>query len=796
MVSSNSNPKLEKFVDECFRYIHTKNLEADNIEILKNLKIAFSGSYILKQIIGSQKLNPLHGYSNQKLAHYLQTLVEKCKKHSIIPMVVLDGIQHSSNPKLHLEEKQALIKDTWELISQKKSQEEKFSSNLKAILEENFTENELIPILEQLEIEYIRAPYNSIYQLKWFCEYTYVNLAVCGLEALPYNLNNFIIHIDWQSETFYWVDVRKFLKETKLDIPKVQNLFLVSGFNPLVHRSLWTHKMAQEIIAKDKTELPETCDFLTTMKLLSGDQHPTKMLKDEEINEYHANRRIMEFTLVFNSESDIDVLGTSALDIVQKSYGSYLPHDIYFMFVFNVISKELVDFLVNEKAHLKVPLAESAEFLHLIDKRIKPLWENALGSLTAKLHPSYRKNEYSLFRYYFGDKPFKLSPGKPFKLSSLVMNETQLKKPIEEGFTFTGILRVFAELLNEEQTRRNPSIRKESVDVTQLVTGLAALDEKSNVQQLAEEKSSPEKDQKATATHKPESTATQSEGKKDTIEGPKTEYELAGYVYLSFLENLDLLQTSSKMFMVLGAALRKCDPVYEESLIILLELMKMGKCLINGNELNNSRIRKTSSENPFAPVEKKEHPNKELYDIGVLSSDLKLEQREHIILISRVFSLINPEESTTHQSQEIDYDSSQYLSILNVTQSALRLSFESILVQSYLTNYDKKNLPFLASIKSKLPFRKNFSISLGVAMKKLLQTKESFAEFKEKNPHLPKLEADINKGYQLWRYLVGILKYQEDRNGYNSDLNKIFQDADSYLMSRLRDMKIKLDGQP
>lgn len=792
-MSFNLNPKLDKFVDECFRWVHSKWIEADNIEILKNLKVAFSGAYILKQIYSQQKLNPLRGYSNQQLGQYLQTLRDKCKKHGIIPMVVLDGIYHPSGQKVHLEEKQLLIKETWELVAQKKADTDQFRSNMKTILEDNLTENELIPILEQLEIEYIRAPYNAVYQMKWLCEYNYVNFVVCGLEALPYNVNNFIIHVDWQIETFYWVDTRKLMKENaKVDITKIQNLFLVSGFNPVVNRSLWTPKMAQDIAAKDKAELPADCNLLTNLKLLTSDQHPTKILKDEEVNEYHANRRIMEFTLVFNSECDIDVLGSSPLDIVQKTYGAYLPHDLYAMFVFNIVSKELIEFLVNEKAYIKVPLAESAEFHHLIDKRVKPLWENILGSLIAKLHPSYKK-EYSLYRYYFGDQPYKLATNKPFKLSSLTFSESQLKKPIEEGFTFAGILRVFAELLNEEQSRRNPSMRKESVDVSQLVTGMTGLDEKSNVQQLAEEKpvQSPEKDPK-------KSDAQTSLEKKDVglAEPPKTEYELAGFIYLSFLENLDLLQTANKMFMVLGAALRKCDPTYEESLIILLELMKMGKCLIFGTELSNSRIRKTSSENPFAPAEKKEHPNKELYEIGVLSHELKPEQREHIILISRVFSLINPEESTTSQSDELDYDSSQYLSILTLTQSILRNTFESIMVQSYLTYYNKKNLSFLASLRPMLPFRKNFNISLGIAMKKLLQTNDSFEKFKEKNPHLPKLEADINRGYQLWGYLVKILKYQEERGGYNSDLNRIFQAANDFLLAKLKDMKIKLDGQP
>ena len=47
---------------------------------------------------------------------------------------------------------------------------------------------------------------------------------------------------------------------------------------------------------------------------------------------------------------------------------------------------------------------------------------------------------------------------------------------------------------------------------------------------------------------------------------PQTTQEILSYLYLSFLEMYEYVNTHSNNLMVIGAALRKCDENFEESL--------------------------------------------------------------------------------------------------------------------------------------------------------------------------------------------------------------------------------------
>ena len=789
-----STRNFGSFMTELFGYIvQTKHVDEDKIEVLKNLKIAFSGTYILQQIYDDPcKLNPFRGYSNERLCKYLRTLKEVCNKYDIVPLVVLDGILYSSSNRYSFDEKVNLMKETWTKIFQGNF-DEKLSSNMRSILEDNLGEEELISVLEELDFEYVRAPYNSIFQIKWFCDYHYAHVACCGLEGFLYGLNNIIVHFDLAKETFHSVDLKKLSKDMKFDSARVQSLFLVGGFNPITHRGVWYSKF-REILAKgpEAVEVQADSSFEKVRKALEDNTPPIKLLDEELTKDYHAQRRKLDCVLVLSSECDVDLLQKQAIEHVRPNFGPYLPSDLYLMMVFNAISKELVELICNQKIVVKVPLAESAEFHYFIDKRVKLLLESILGSVIEKLHSSFKKkDDYHFLRYYFPDNKAKLTP-KPFTLSSVTFSDARLRRYFEEKPTFCGMLRAFADFLNEEREKNNPttSVRKESVDVSQLISSSLGEPRSSNGA------GSPEKDPKS-ATSKSDTPLAQEKSteqsadkkaKENAVETPKTENEFIGYVYLSFLENLEFLQSESKTFMVLGAALRKCDPTNEESLLILLELMRMGECLINGTEFNNSRVRKNSTEHPLELPDKKQHQNKDFYEINMLSYELSNEQREYIVLISRVFSLINPVESTNVNSDELDYDLSQYLSILNLIQTTLRLSFESIMVQSYYTFHEKRNLSAILRFTS--PFRRTFSVGLGIAMKKLLQSKENLKEFKAKNSHLSDLENDIKKGYALWKSIMTLLEYQKSRNHYNSQLNQIFTNANKFLVSKLKDLKI------
>ena len=81
-------------------------------------------------------------------------------------------------------------------------------------------------------------------------------------------------------------------------------------------------------------------------------------------------------------------------------------------------------------------------------------------------------------------------------------------------------------------------------------------------------------------------------------------------------------------------------------------------------------------------------------------------------------------------------------------------------------------------------------ISLGIAVKKLLQTDESLEEFMAKYPHYVDLQEDLKKGYQLWESVYSLLRYQESKGEYNPELSELFKKANEFVGNRFTELGI------
>ena len=95
-------------------------------------------------------------------------------------------------------------------------------------------------------------------------------------------------------------------------------------------------------------------------------------------------------------------------------------------------------------------------------------------------------------------------------------------------------------------------------------------------------------------------------------------------------------------------------------------------------------------------------------------------------------------------------------------------------MNTYLKHCNKTHIKAFMDKKIAFPFRKNMSITLGIAVKKLLQSNESLDEFKEKNPHLINLEQELKYGHELWANIVFLLKYQEIKGEHSAELLDLF----------------------
>lgn len=162
-------------------------------------------------------------------------MYEKLQQYGIRIIVVFDGIIFTKEAKYNHSEINQKLRKAYEMI-QKKQNDGSFKELIDDICQFYFTDNELIKALEDLKIEYIHAPYFAINQCKYFTEYGYTHMTLCGLEGLAYNFNHIIVDIDTENDKWVYIEAKQFLKAIGFTDPKsITSLFLFAGYNPNTH---------------------------------------------------------------------------------------------------------------------------------------------------------------------------------------------------------------------------------------------------------------------------------------------------------------------------------------------------------------------------------------------------------------------------------------------------------------------------------------------------------------------------------------------------------------------------------
>jgi len=576
--------------------------------------------------------------------------------------------------------------------------------------------------------------------MRYLTEYSYAHLACCGLEGLLHSYEHIIVDFDLNNKKFYYLEIKKLRKTlnfekdkgTSNENAKMHTFFLMHGYNPNVHTFIPIDYLDYLQGNHKEEELNKEYCFETVKAQIASGASITKMIdNDNMVNIYHTLRKKLEYNPVFDSFCEVDVGGNTPRDHLNDYFGPCFPSDVYTFFVFNLIDRELIDSIANGHFIIRPPLSDSAEYHHHIDNFYKVMLEKITGIFTAKLNSKFRTNvNYSLIRFYFIEKNFLFTP-REYKPAKFILKQSFLDKEKLEIASkskrvgFCKVLQYFTECIRETtvETKKPISTRKESLDFV-LTTKLSPL---TKIHKNNSEDSYESNTNKGAESPEIQDKSIQSPAEVNS-EQPQTSQEILSYLYLSFLEMYDYVNTHGQTLMVIGAALRKCDENFEESLVMLLELMKPNLCLINGKEFSNSRPRKISSEAPFNTSDKREHMDHQFYQINLWTPSIADEQKEEIVLISRVFTLINASISTSHAESnfaDYDYDLCQYLNVLKHLQKMLRFSFEALLLNTYITfaysNTDKqtgtqprKNAKIFFGLKKSLPFRNNLNISLGV----------------------------------------------------------------------------------
>ena len=206
-------------------------------------------------------------------------------------------------------------------------------------------------------------------------------------------------------------------------------------------------------------------------------------------------------------------------------------------------------------------------------------------------------------------------------------------------------------------------------------------------------------------------------------------------VNLNFLALIGYISPQGKP-MLFGKSFMQCEPEWQNSTLYLQELLKMG--VLNGRTLCQDQCSGISQEN-FEKL------------CGMSTDD---SSRHAIVLISRVFSLVQPTLNEEVWTGEIDYDLAQFHSLLNAIFTSYQQAYEALVLKQFLSG--KQLNQHFVEIAKKSPMLPYPHPALGIAIKKLLLYDDINLVTAEV-PQIADIFLDLHRGWNFWNNFVRIM---------------------------------------
>lgn len=210
---------------------------------------------------------------------------------------------------------------------------------------------------------------------------------------------------------------------------------------------------------------------------------------------------------------------------------------------------------------------------------------------------------------------------------------------------------------------------------------------------------------------------------------------LQALINLNFLTHIGYISPVGKP-MLFGKSFMQCDPEWQNSALYLQELLKMG--LLNGRTLSQTSCNGITQEN-FEKL------------CGMSTDD---SSRHSIILISRVFSLVQPTLSEETWTGEIDYDLAQFHSLLNAVFNTYQQAYDALILKELLLGQEINSQ--VVNIAKKSPLLPYPHPALGIAIKKLLIC-DDINQVTSEMPQIADMFMDLHRGWNFWNNFVRIM---------------------------------------
>mmetsp|Transcript_45280 Transcript_45280/g.105693 ORF Transcript_45280/g.105693 Transcript_45280/m.105693 type:complete len:759 (+) Transcript_45280:77-2353(+) len=500
--------------------------------------------------------------------------------------------------------------------------------------------------------ECLQAPYFAGAQLAHFAEQGIVQTVFGPPGLLLYGVKSVVIHLNFQQQTFDWVELDSVLSKWELSWDQFVDACMLAGTEycltyPYLNLNQFQNQVSQQ--AQARFNFDAAVYIIKQAPLINWMQtFPTDEMKNDHVDGYCICKVLVQNSPVLHLQDHaIRPLGASKSGSPTPSVptdfssimGQKLPPSLYYLMLHGIISHKLPQALAKgEWTDKSQPLIDTHEFRQLL-MDLQDYRRTCLGLIAQHLHKSFH-NKNILCKAYWEPSSIRQALGTDANLPP----EARLIQPdIQQGLRW----KITSQSVKAEMARQGV----EKVDFKFCLNWHAReFEQDGPLMQGIKEPQPPSFDNDL--------------------------HSLSALVHFLVLEKLDLISAEDGGATVLSDVLKDTPRTLTEPCLTALELMKYG-------QLNGEPFEAAQADKPF-PVE-----------VKYLSSSQLDSEKDKVcgcFLLCRVMSLVPMRLKNTMWDSDVDFDLAAFHALVRVLKRTLRQLVESALASVLLKELPKVKL--------------------------------------------------------------------------------------------------------
>mmetsp|Transcript_37642 Transcript_37642/g.107530 ORF Transcript_37642/g.107530 Transcript_37642/m.107530 type:complete len:756 (-) Transcript_37642:56-2323(-) len=624
------------------RLIHTGKLDG-----LHGLRVGIDAVYWLRSIQAlKDPFADALGSVPPGIFGFVDKELDCFRRHGIHPVFVFQGMAPGPQHSMFISRMDQQMELAWTHLAQgQKSEAQKCFAVSTSRINSDFV-HFISHHLRQRGCEVLQAPYFAGAQLAHFSEQGVVHTVFGPPGLLLYSIPRVVIHIDFQHQTFDWVELESVLNKWGINKDQFIDACMLAGTEycltyPCLNLGHFQPSNSSRFNFEAAVHIVKQAPLINWMQTF-----PTEEMKNDHVDGYCICKVLVQNSPVLHlSDHVIRPLGagTPGLPPPQVPYdfsvimGEKLPDSLYYLMLNGIISHKLPQALAKgEWTDKSQPLVDTREFRDLLVD-LQEYRETSLGLIARHLHSGFQKKKILCKAFWDAHQ---IRQG---------LSGNELNLPAD------------ARIIQPKELRGLKwHITRESVEAEMRRQSCDRVDFKFCLNWHAHE--------------------FQNEG--PLIRGitepgyPTATYDtnsVAALVHMMVLEHLELIARDEGGMTVLGNVLKDTPRNLQESCLVALEMMKFG--VLSGEPFDAAQ-----AERPFP--EQVRYPSAQ-----VVQPEMKA-----VLLLSRVMSLVPMKLKNDMWNADVDFDLAAFHSLVRILKRALRHLVEASLASILLIDLSRVKL--------------------------------------------------------------------------------------------------------